>query len=88
MNIQRLCLLVSQQEKTHIGYTGYERGTSVFTASIAKDSLVFNYPQSAEREPPGNQVSIKSSACSERSEDTVFLNACLSTNIRNHLSQC
>lgn len=88
MNIQRLCLLVSQQEKTHIGYTGDERSTSVFTASIAKDSLAFNYPQSADWEPPGNQVNIKSSACSERSEDLVFLNGCLNTKVRNHLSEC
>lgn len=88
MNIQRLCLLVSQQEKTHIGYTGDEHGASVFTASTAKESLVLDYPQSAEWEPPGSQVDIKSSACSERSENMVFLSACLNPKVRRHLSQC
>lgn len=35
-----------------------------------------------------NQVNIKSSACSARSENMVFLNACLNTKVRKHLSQC
>lgn len=33
-------------------------------------------------------VDIKSSACSERSENMVFLNACLNTKVRKHLSRC
>lgn len=50
--------------------------------------LVFNYPQSAQWEPPGSQVNIKSSACSEKSENMVSLNACLNTKVSKHLSQC
>lgn len=66
----------SARENTHWLHRD-EHSTSVFTASTAKDSLVLNHPRSAEWEPPGNQVAIKSSACSERSENTVCLNACL-----------
>lgn len=74
----------SARENTH-WLRWDEHSISVFIASTAKGSWVFNSPQSAEWEPPGKQVHVRSSACSERSEHLVFLNACLNPKVRRHL---
>lgn len=78
-----VCWWVSKRKHTLVTL-GWAQHLCVH-CSTAKDSWVFNSPLSAEWEPPGKQVHVRSSACSETSEHLVFLNACLNTKVRRHL---